>query len=191
MVTPLSRSEPVTPAPSPVDSVGALVRQVQAGNRGAFEQLYHQMVGRVYALCLRMLADPHRAAEVTQDVFVRAWQRIGTYRFEAPFEAWLKRIAVRQALNARRSRRRWRDRFEAPPEGAALDPPGSVHPAGAGLDLARAIAALPEKARLVVVLHDVEGYRHAEIADLMDVTVGTTKAQLHRARHLLRAALNA
>lgn len=189
MVTPLPRSEPVLPVPDPAVPEAVLVQQVQAGDRVAFELLYRRTVGRVYALCLRMLADPQRAAETTQDVFVRAWERKHTYRADAPFGAWLNRIAVRLALDARRTRRRWQDRFVAPPEG--LDPAGSAHPAGAGVDLERAIAGLPEKARLVFVLHDVEGYRHAEIADLMDITVGTTKAQLHRARHLLRAALNA
>ncbi len=191
MVIPLSRSEAALPPPDSAEPLDLLVRRVQAGNRKAFEKLYRREVDRVYALCLRMTADPRRTAEIVQDVFVRAWERINTYRFEAPFGHWLSRLTVRMVLDARRTRSRWRNRFEATADWSSLDQPETTHPAGGGIDLERAIATLPEKARLVFVLHDVEGYRHAEIAELMHITVGTTKGQLHRARQLLRAALNA
>jgi RNA polymerase sigma-70 factor (ECF subfamily) len=160
------------------------VVRASAGDLSAFEQLYRQHAPRVYGLCLRMTADPTRAEDQTQETFVRAWDKIGSYRGESLFSTWLCRVAV----NVVRGDRRARVRREA--RECALDEqelPGTA--ASSPLDLERAIGQLPEGAREVFVLHDVEGYRHAEIAELLDVSVGTSKSQLHRARKLLREVL--
>lgn len=174
---------------SPKDIGGAtLVERAQRGERGAFESLYHEHVGRVHALCLRMSGDPSRAEELTQDVFVRAWSRLSGFRGDAAFGTWLHRIAVNAVLQKRRSDRRREQRVETR-EMLEHEAPVTRERPMDRLELERAVAALPEGARAVFLLHDVHGYKHHEIADMMGIAVGTTKAQLHRARRLLREAL--
>ena len=165
-----------------------------AGDRRAFERLYRGHVNRVYSLCARMVADRARAEELTQDVFVRAWGKLHLFRGESSFSTWLHRLAVNVVLNARKSDGRMRSRFEETDEELGLDalPAYSSSIVGAGemLDIEAAIAKLPPGARKVFVLHDVEGFKHEEIAEQLGVTTGATKAQLHRARLLLRQSLN-
>lgn len=165
-----------------------LVRRAQAGDVDAFARLYRAHIDRVYALCLRMVADTTRAEVLAQDAFVRAWEALAGFRGDCAFGSWLHRIAVNTVLVDVRSRRRRADRIRAEED---LDALGWAAPprAGAALDLEAAIAALPPQARHVLVLHDVEGYTHDEIGTLMGIAPGTSKAHLHRARHLLRAAL--
>jgi len=171
------------------------VARAAAGDRGAFERVYRLHVNRVYALCTRMIADRARAEELTQDVFVRAWEKLHLFRGESSFSTWLHRLTVNVVLNARKSEGRDRSRYEENDDDAGgMDAhPGVVGmPLAPGdlLDLEEAIAKLPPGARRVFVLHDVEGYKHEEIAEMLGVTSGATKAQLHRARLLLREALN-
>lgn len=167
----------------------SLVRRVQKGDPLAFEQLYRKCVGRVYAICLRMLGDRARAEELTQDVFVRTWEMIGTFRGESPFTSWLYRLAVNVSLVHLRSERRRSLRFVMTGDFSRFKKENEVFSPGVGVDLENAIASLPPRARIVFVLHDVEGYRHEEIAELMGLALGTTKAQLHRARKLLKEVL--
>ncbi len=170
------------------------VARAAAGDRSAFEQLYRQHVNRVFALCARMVADRGRAEELTQDVFVRAWEKLHLFRGESAFGTWLHRLTVNVVLNARKSEGRQKSRFEENDEDAGMDAHAGVvgMPLAPGdlLDLEKAITKLPPGARRVFVLHDVEGYKHEEIAEMLGVTSGATKAQLHRARLLLREALN-
>ncbi|MGH7718783.1 MAG: RNA polymerase sigma factor, partial [Gemmatimonadaceae bacterium] len=171
------------------DAVRDLVRRVQGGDVDAFEPLYRMHAGRVYALCLRMSGDTVRARELVQDVFVRAWERIGTFRGESLFSSWLHRLAVNLVLQEDRgARRRWA-RVETRDD-ATL----SAHAMRDGspeqrLDLETAIAALPPGARRVFVLHDIEGYTHEEISRLTGSAAGTLRAQLFRAHRLLKEAL--
>ncbi|HEX4628705.1 MAG TPA: RNA polymerase sigma factor, partial [Gemmatimonadales bacterium] len=154
---------------------------------------YREHVGRVYALCLRLTADAGRAEELTQDAFVRAWQRLASFRGESAFGTWLYRLTVNVVFLSRRAERRRVQRVFTSDDPAALEQRGDRAAGldrGLTLDLEQAIAALPAGAREVFVLHDVEGYRHAEIAELTGIAVGTSKAQLFRARRLLREALN-
>lgn len=170
------------------------VARAAAGDRGAFERLYQQNVNRVFSLCVRMVADRERAEELTQDVFVRAWEKLHLFRGESSFSTWLHRLTVNVVLNARKSDGRQKSRFEENDEETGMDAYAGVvgMPLAPGdlLDLEQAIAKLPPGARRVFVLHDVEGYKHEEIAEQLGVTSGATKAQLHRARLLLREALN-
>ena len=168
----------------------ALVGRAQAGDTRAFEALYRAHVGRVYAICIRMVADEGRAAELTQDTFVRAWQRLGSFRGESAFSSWLYRVAVNVVLVSMRAQRRRTARVETTDDPAPFDQPGSNTTPGTAMDLEQAIAALPQKARNVLVLHDLEGYRHHEIADMMGIATGTSKAHLHRARRLMKCFLN-
>ena len=162
-----------------------------SGDRTAFERLYRRHVGRVFTLCVRMSGDRTRAEELTQDVFVRAWEKLHLFRGESSFGTWLHRLTVNVVLNSRKSEgRRWA-RVEEDEDGDGIDRIARTPPApGDRMDLEAAIAKLPPGARRVFTLHDVEGYKHEEIAEMLGVTTGATKAQLHRARLLLREALN-
>lgn len=167
----------------------ALVQRAREGDVAAFEQLYRENVGRVYALCLRLASDASLAEELTQDVFVRAWRKLGSFRGESAFASWLYPLTVNVALTERRSRLRRTSRVFGTEDPAAFEKPLPGPGPEAGFDLERALAQLPPGARSVFVLHDVEGFRHEEIARLTGVATGTSKAQLHRARKLLREAL--
>lgn len=151
-----------------------------------------------------MVGDPRRAEGLTQDAFVRAWRHLDGFRGESAFSTWLHRIVVNEVLMALRAARRRRahvtERDGFPQEGPAVrDGQGAQAPdlasaapvaaREAALDLERAIAALPEQARTVLVLHDIEGYCHREIGEMLEIAEGTSKAHLHHARKSLRAML--
>jgi RNA polymerase sigma-70 factor (ECF subfamily) len=159
------------------------VTAAAGGDRRAFERLYRRHGQRVFALCLRMTADRSLAEELVQDVFVRVWQKLGTFRGDAAFGTWLHRVAVNVVLG------RPTVQAAAPDDTALAEAAARPVPVGDRLDLEAAIAALPQGARRVFVLHDVEGYTHEEIGGVLGITAGGSKAQLHRARLLLRAAL--
>jgi RNA polymerase sigma-70 factor, ECF subfamily len=166
-----------------------LIRRAQDGDMAAFEQLYRDNVGRVFAVCLRLAGDASLAEELAQEAFVRAWQKLGSFRGESAFSSWLYTLAVNTALTERRSRRRRTARVFATDDLTAFDKPGRPPGPEHGFDMEKAMAALPPGARAVLVLHDVEGYKHHEIAEMTGIAEGTSKAQLHRARRLLREAL--
>lgn len=187
--------------------VAALVARAQEGDRHAFERLYRLQVGRVHAICLRMVADRERAEALTQDAFVRAWEKLGTYRSEGAFAAWLGRLTANVVIEDARRRSRqanWLETVSGDEMSALHGTDTAVAQAGqrwaasataprdteSALDLERAIANLPAGARMVFVLHDVNGYKYREIAAQIGIAEGTVKAQLHRARRLLRKALS-
>lgn len=167
-----------------------LIRKAQQGNSEAFEWLYQRHVQRIYALCLRMVSDPVRAEELTQDVFVRLWKSLGSFRHESAFTTWMHRLAVNVVVSDMRSAKRRDSRIihtdtledfarevkEAMPE--------------TRMDLEKAIAGLPQGAKEMLVLHDIEGYRYREIAEMLEVAEGTVKSQISRARRLLREVLS-
>jgi RNA polymerase sigma-70 factor (ECF subfamily) len=169
-------------------NVTPTVRRAQAGDEAAFEQLYREHVGRVYALCLRMAADTAHAQELVQDVFVRAWERLETFRGEAAFGSWLHRLAVNVVLADRRLAAR-RSEDPLPDDDAPAAAPAAATPPGLRMDLEAAIARLPAMRRQVLVLYDIEGYGHREIAALLGIAEGTSKAHLFQARRQLREAL--
>ncbi|MCJ7756006.1 MAG: sigma-70 family RNA polymerase sigma factor [Thermoanaerobaculales bacterium] len=168
---------------------GRLAARAARGEVGAFEELYRLNVGRIYALCLRMSGNPSLAEEMVQETFVRAWQKVGSFRGASAFSTWLHRVAVNVVLGHQRTTDRRVARVTAPLDDAFPERTvPTAHP-GETIDLERAIGGLPEGARTVFILHDVEGFRHHEISGLTGIAVGTSKAQLHRARKLLRKAL--
>jgi RNA polymerase sigma-70 factor, ECF subfamily len=166
-----------------------LVRQAQQGDLVAFERLYRDNERKVFGLCFRLSSDPALAEELTQEVFVRAWRKLSSFRGESAFSSWLYPLTVNVALSERRSRRRRDARIVATEDPASLERAPRTPAPEAGFDLEKAMAALPPGARAVFVLHDVEGRTHEEIASLLGLAAGTSKAQLHRARRLLREAL--
>lgn len=171
--------------------MNATVARAQQGDQAAFRVLYDAHVGRVFALCLRLTASRQEAEEHTQDVFVRAWERLESFRGESAFSTWLHRLAVNEVLQTRRSAGRRSARVTLVEDPEAWEQPTTAHhAAGAAPDLEAAIARLPGGARAILILYDLEGYQHPEIADLLGIAEGTSKAQLHRARRLLREMLN-
>ena len=181
-VTPPS-TDPERTTASDLSDAGRAAR----GDARAFERLYQSHVSRIYSLARRMI-DDEQAAEVTQDIFVRAWQKIGTFRGEAAFGTWLHRLAINVILAKRSWLGTQRSRFLSD-EDALEELPSRPASTELGLDFESAIDRLPGGARQIFMLHDVEGYKHEEIATLLGVTTGTTKAQLHRARMMLRRQL--
>ena len=160
------------------------------GDRQAFERLYRAHANRVYSLCTRMSGSRTKGEELTQDVFVRTWEKLPQFRGESAFSTWLHRLAVNVVLNARKSEGKQASRTDESDVGDdRWDEMARVPFHIERMDLAEAISKLPAGARRVFVLHDVEGYKHEEIADMCGITSGGSKAQLHRARLLLREAL--
>ena len=170
-------------------AVSETVRLAQQGDVAAFERLYRENVDRIYAVCLRMSGDAAKAQELTQDAFVRAWEKLGSFEGKSAFSTWLHRLAVNVVLGSRRAEGIRVGKVFGTDDLEAYETPIRPSDPGQALDLERAMARLPTGARTVFVLHDVEGYKHEEIAEMHGIAVGTCKAQLHRARRLLREAL--
>lgn len=187
--TPRRRAEPTAVEATSPDTESADVTAATAGDRRAFERLYRLHGQRIFALCLRMSGERGVAEELVQDVFVRAWQKLDTFRGDAAFSTWLHRVAVNIVLSRRKQDGVRRDRTVQDDDTVAAAPARTVSIAER-VDLEAAIAGLPQGARRIFVLHDVEGYTHEEIGDLLGITSGGSKAQLHRARMLLREALS-
>lgn len=177
-----------------------IVTRAQRGDVLAFEALYHAHSGRMFALCLRMSGDRDEATELVQDVFVRIWERLGSFRGEAAFSTWAHRLAVNVVLEGRRKNQRREtkigERETSGTEGSG-DGGWRSEERGVGrssfieerLDLENAIARLSPGLRRVFVLHDIEGYQHNEIARMTGSAEGTLRAQLHQARKILMEAL--
>lgn len=167
-----------------------VVRHAQQGDVDAFERLYRAHAPAVHSLARRMLGDDGAAREMVQDIFVRAWERLASFRGESTFGTWLHRVGVNVILNQLRVMRRDIAWFteDAPEETPAGPPDGGVD---ARIDLDAAIARLPAGARTVFVLHDIEGYAHDEIAQMLGLASGTVRAQLWRARRQLMRHLDA
>jgi RNA polymerase sigma-70 factor (ECF subfamily) len=171
-------------------AIASDVAKAQKGDVDAFERLYRSHVGRVTALCLRLTGDGAAAEELMQDVFVRAWERLPAFRGESALSTWLHRVTVNTFLHQARSTRRRGAHEETTDDLGALPVATISSDPGDRMDLERAIARLPEGARTAFVLHDIEGYKHDEIAALSGIAPATVRAQLHRARRLLMEALN-
>ena len=167
------------------------VDKARAGDRLAFEQLYRSHCDRIYALCWRMCGGDRALAEdMVQEAFVRAWNKLDLFRGDSKFGTWLHRLAVNVVLSDRRIRvkRLQRERELVDDIERTLVGDRDVF-AGLRDDLEAAISGLPERARTVLVLYDIEGYQHNEIAEMTGMAVGSSKAQLHRARKLVRDVL--
>ena len=191
-------TESLTDAPAVPDDGSeerSLVAAAARGEMRAFETLYRRHASRVHGVIARLVGGHGaRAEDLTQEAFVRAWQALPAFRFESAFSTWLHRLAVNTALMELRSRRS-RPQDEGDSDEEVFELIGSADSAGhttaLSMDLERAVASLPPRARAVLVLYDVEGWKHEEIAAELGMAVGSSKAQLHRARNLLRDRLEA
>jgi len=170
----------VSEAATGVADEAALVARAQSGDTRAFELLYRLNVDRVYGLCLRMTSNVGEAEDCAQEAFIQAWNRLDRFRGDAAFGTWMHRIAVNTVLGRMRKSKREQSRIQAVADTAHA--PVSTGDGGVLRDLSEAIDRLPEGARHVFVLNAVYGYSHEESSDMLGIAVGTSKAQLHRAR---------
>ncbi|MBY5993510.1 RNA polymerase sigma factor [Ferrimonas balearica] len=178
----MTQTDPVSPPPDELERA-ELVR-AQAGDRAAFARLYQRHHRRTYALCFRLLGQASRAEDAVQEVYLRVWQKLPQYRFDARFTTWLHRLTVNLVLNELQKQPWWQKVL--PLEGQ--EEPAAPDPNLEGVD--RLLPRLPTRARQVFVLFAIEGYRHEEIARLLGIRAGTSKAQYHRARQLLQEMLS-
>jgi RNA polymerase sigma-70 factor (ECF subfamily) len=171
-----------------------LIRAAAAGDAEAFEELYKQHHRRVYSLCLRMVGDPSLAEDMTQEVFLQVYRKLGSFRGDSAFTTWLHRLTVNQVLMHFRKRgvRLEHTSEEGDFTNVVETPLQSTRRISLvdRLALDKAISELPPGYRAIFVLHDVEGYEHGEIADMLNISVGTSKSQLHKARMRLRELLS-
>jgi RNA polymerase sigma-70 factor (ECF subfamily) len=183
----------VTAEPSQTASDLELARAAAAGDATAFEKLYEQHSRRVYSLCLRMVTSAALAEDLTQEVFLQVFRKIGSFRGDSAFTTWLHRLTVNQVLMHFRKRGVKLERTSE--EGDFTDvvetPLQSTRRISMidRLALEKAIEQLPPGYRTVFTLHDIEGYEHEEISDMLDISIGTSKSQLHKARMRLRELL--
>jgi RNA polymerase sigma-70 factor (ECF subfamily) len=183
-VTSLSEDRELVPTEN--DAVDAML--AAAGDALAFERLYRRHLARVNSLARRMIG-PDDADDATQAVFIRAWEKLGTFRGESAFGTWLHRLAINVMLARRTTLGIERGRFQDSEAAVERMPSRSSHHEFS-IDFEGAIEQLPSGAREVFVLHDIEGYKHEEIAGMLGIVTGTSKAQLHRARMALRGYLD-
>jgi RNA polymerase sigma-70 factor (ECF subfamily) len=163
------------------------IRKAQTADPAAFEALYRMHVDKVYGLCLRMTGNVAEAEDCTQDTFIQVWGKLNNFRGESTFSTWLHRVAVNTVLGRMRKSRREQDRMRAVSDVSAV--PETIGDSGGLRDLEQAIDELPSGARHVFVLNAVYGYSHDETSGMLGIAVGTSKAQLHRARRLLAQQL--
>ncbi|WP_144214283.1 RNA polymerase sigma factor [Shewanella donghaensis] len=165
----------------------ALVTNAKAGDKDAFKQLYQRHQGRVYAICFRLSGSADHADEICQDCFVRLWQKLDQFNGESQFSTWLHRLSVHQAINSMKSKQRFWNRFL--PETTISENHDAISNTEEYHRLDKLIMKLPERTRVVFVLCAIEGYQHDEVAQCLNIAVGTSKAQYHRAKLMLQEML--
>lgn len=161
------------------------------GDYGAFERLHRRYLSFIYSLCTRLSGSRTKGRELTEHVFVRAWEKLPEFSGEIAFASWLHRLATDVVLDEWTVDETVPDTIDE--ASSASDRPQDVAgtaPANEKLDVSQAIDRLPADARTILVLHDVEGYKYVDIAEILGITVGGSKARLHRARVLLREMLS-
>ncbi len=167
----------------------ALVNQVKSGNKAAFKALYQRHQGRVYAISFRLSGSHDHADEICQDCFVRLWQKLDQFNGESQFTTWLHKLSVHQAINSMKAKQRFWHRF-LPDSNIAEENEQDSSQQYEYHRLDKLIMKLPERTRVVFVLSAIEGYQHQEIAQILNIAVGTSKAQYHRAKQMLQEMLS-
>lgn len=174
------------------DPDSSLVDLAADGDSQAFKQLYERHYRRVYALCLRMTANSESAEECTQEAFIKAWRKLDSFNKQSRFSTWLHTLASRTTLDYLRKHKSWL-KLVFSQEDEAVPEPQSASLEQDNIELSsldKLLCRLPERARIVFTLHGVEGYRHVEIAEVLGISSGASRAQYHRARNLLQEWLN-
>lgn len=163
-----------------------LVERAQANDTLAYERLYEMHIGRVFGLCVRLCHDRDMAEDLAQEAFVTAWRKLDSFRGDSAFGSWLYRIATNTVLSYLRKQKPFKNSLDIDD----MEESGQEHDIGLQMSLDLAISQLPDGARAVFVLYSLEGHTHDEIAELLGIAQGSSKAQLHRARQLLQAKLS-
>ena len=162
----------------------AVILAAKQGDKVAYKTLYHNHVGRVYALCLRLTGDRGLAEDATQEVFIQLWSKLDRFDGQSQFSTWLHSVSANVTVSYLRKQRNWVQRMFNIETSPAMEMPAEAD--SSQVDLEALVVRLPQRARMVFVLHAIEGYRHEEIAQMLDMAVGTSKAQFHRAKQLLK-----
>ena len=161
-----------------------LIRSVQSGVKQAYLALYKQYIGQVYALCYRLTGEKMLAEDASQEVFIQLWKKIGNYKGDSKFSTWLHTVTSNITISYLRKQRGWLQKMFNIEDSVAMYE--EAEPSSSEVDLESYIVRLPERARIVFVLHAIEGYRHEEIATMTNMAVGSSKAQFHRAKQLMK-----
>jgi RNA polymerase sigma-70 factor (ECF subfamily) len=162
-----------------------LIVQAQQRDHRAFQELYNRYLRRTYTLCLRLTGQVTQAEDITQEVFILLWRKLDSFNGNSAFSTWLHTLTTNTAISYMRRQKSWWQRLQATDDYEALAEQVVAEPAPALAELEAALARLPERARVVFVLHALEGYRQESIAKVLGITTGTVKAQFHRAKQLL------
>ena len=173
----------VAPSQTVVSEEAMWIKRAQKADSRAFEKLYRMHIDKVYGLCLRMTGSVAEAEDCAQEAFIQAWNKLSKFRGDSAFATWLHRIAVNSVLGRMRKSKREQDRIQVAAEIAPLQ--AAIGDSGNLRDLSAAVDRLPEGARHVFVLSGIYGFSHEEASNMLGIAVGTSKAQLHRARKLL------
>ncbi len=175
------------------DDENQLVIRSLNGDRTAYEKLYRANVGKVYALCLRMCGQKELAEDLAQEAFIRAWQKLDSFRGDSKFSSWLYRLTSNVVIGHLRSNSKWQlDQYDETMHEKVLDESGRSNTIKANQsDIEKALLTLSEKARVVLIMHDYLGYKHTEISEITGMAIGTSKTHLHRAKAQLKAQAEA
>ncbi|WP_133471399.1 RNA polymerase sigma factor [Paraglaciecola marina] len=160
-----------------------LIKAVQGGDKQAYNTLYHQYIGQVYGLCYRLTGEKALAEDAAQEVFIQLWRKIGNFRGQSKFSTWLHTVTSNVTISYIRKQKGWVQKMFNIEDSAAMNEEADA--SSSSVDLESYVVRLPERARIVFVLHAIEGYRHEEIATMTNMAVGSSKSQFHRAKQLL------
>lgn len=166
-----------------------LIKAVQGGDKQAYNRLYQGYIGQVYGLCFRLTGEKMLAEDATQEVFIQLWRKIGNFKGDSKFSTWLHTVTSNITISYIRKQKGWLQKMFNIEDYVAMNGGSGLPEAeesSSSVDIESYVARLPERARLVFVLHAIEGYRHEEIATMTNMAVGSSKAQFHRAKQLLK-----
>jgi len=161
-----------------------LIQAVQDGDKQAYNRLYQQYIGQVYGLCFRLTGEKMLAEDASQEVFIQLWRKIGNFKGDSKFSTWLHTVTSNITISYIRKQKGWLQKMFNIEDSVAMN--AEAEESSSSVDIECYVARLPERARIVFVLHAIEGYRHEEIATMTNMAVGSSKAQFHRAKQLLK-----
>ncbi|GMM67306.1 MAG: RNA polymerase sigma factor [Pseudomonadota bacterium] len=160
------------------------ISEAKRGSKHAFRQLYDMHIGRVYALCYRLTGEKGMAEDAAQEVFIQLWRKLDNFEGQSQFSTWLHSVTANITISYIRKQKGWVQRMFNLESSGIHDM--AAESQSTDIDLEAMVVRLPERARMVFVLHAIEGYRHEDIASMLDMAVGSSKAQFFRAKQLLK-----
>ena len=161
-----------------------LIKAVQAGDKQAYNRLYQAYIGQVYGLCYQLAGEKMLAEDATQEVFIQLWRKIGNFKGDSKFSTWLHTVTANITISYIRKQKGWLQKMFNIEDSVAMN--ALAEESSSSVDIESYVVRLPDRARIVFVLHAIEGYRYEEIATMTHMAVGSSKAQFHRAKQLLK-----